>query len=165
MAACQLYCLPIARACNSSVLYSHFRFPTVMEADESSLLSISDPNFDVNIAYEKDTTEISQVGCLLFTPISNDHCFQLFEGEACQSLSAVGLGSGQTDPDDTTPHPSPSPVHRPEPEARFDVKVTTGKFGKMKGKERRQVTLVLGNNVFRYRSTLDSGKLVFSCRE
>ena len=32
-----------------------------MEADESSLLSISDPNFDVNIAYEKDTTEISQV--------------------------------------------------------------------------------------------------------
>ena len=70
-----------------------------------------------------------------------------------------------TDPDDTTPHPSLSPVHRPKPEARFDVKVTTGKFGKMKGKERRQVTLVLGNNVFRYRRTLDSGKLVFSCRE
>ena len=62
-----------------------------MEADESSLLSISDPNFDVNIAYEKDTTEISQVACLLFTPISNDHCFQLFDGY-CQSLSAVGSG-------------------------------------------------------------------------
>ena len=35
----------------------------------------------------------------------------------------------------------------------------------MKGKERRQVTLVLGNNVFRYRRTLNNGKIVFTCRE
>ena len=41
-----------------------------MEADESSLLSLSDPNFDIRIEYENDNTEISQVGCIMFTEIS-----------------------------------------------------------------------------------------------
>ena len=35
----------------------------------------------------------------------------------------------------------------------------------MTGKERRQVTLVLGSNVFRYRRTLHNGKIVFTFRE
>ena len=139
-----------------------------MEADESSLLSLSDPNFDIRIEYENDNDnkEISQVGCMMFTEISlviNLFTQLLSEATASESgvsqhlsepqasLSSVSLCSPQID--DTSQHSPdspPSPSNEESlPEARFEIKVTTGKFGKMKGKERRQVTLVLENNRYR----------------
>ena len=71
-----------------------------MEADESSLLSLSDPNFDIRIEYENDNdnTEISQVGCIMFTEIS--HMIYLFlqlHGEPTASQSGVSHENDNTE--------------------------------------------------------------------
>ena len=49
------------------------------------------------------------------------------------------------------------------PEHRFDVRITTGKFGAMKGVERSRVMLTIGNHIYRKRKVCKNGSVIFNC--
>ena len=49
------------------------------------------------------------------------------------------------------------------PQHEFDVKITQGKFGKMKGVTRETVSLMIGNHIFRKRRQLKNGSVIFTC--
>ena len=49
------------------------------------------------------------------------------------------------------------------PQHEFDVKITQGKFGKMKGVTREKVSLMIGNHIFRKRRQLKNGSVIFTC--
>ena len=100
-----------------------------MESDDSlpvneELLGyLTDTNFDV----EEHETEVPNKG------IDDDE-------------DAIDINDDEVSNDDGTEQDQSE-----TPEHRFDIRITTGKFGSMKGVERIRVTLTIGNHIYRKR--------------
>ena len=86
--------------------------------------------------------------------------------QASLSLPPGSPGSEENTPDIDQHSLSLSPPQAQEegiPDHEFDIKITEGKSGRMKGVTRQKVSLIIGNHIFRKRRVEKSGLVSFTC--
>ena len=100
------------------------------------------------------------------TPDIEQHSLPAAQEQASLSLPPGSPGSEENTPDIDQHSLSLSPPQAQEegiPDHEFDIKITEGKSGRMKGVTRQKVSLIIGNHIFRKRRVEKSGFVSFTC--